>query len=215
MRQAAFLIFLAAACAASAAPLERDLGRGLAYRRVHRMPADLIEASPPGNHPCVLDIRFVKGDSADATVLLGWLRAHAGPKTPVILLANASTGRRLLETLDSPDSVNGLVIIGPAAPDFVPDIALTVNAYADRRAYDALEKGATIESLTVEKIVKARVDEDKLDREHLPDSTLPDDVAPADPTAPDESQSAGPPIDAVLSRAIQLHRSLLALKRLP
>ena len=44
--------------AAVAAPLTRDLGRNLAFYRIHSLPADL----PPNDgrkQPCVLDLRYV------------------------------------------------------------------------------------------------------------------------------------------------------------
>jgi len=62
-------------------------------------------------------------------------RAHA-----IFLLANRDTSPELLAPLASPDAVAGLVILGAASPDFEPDIALAVDAKADRRAYDAFEK---------------------------------------------------------------------------
>jgi hypothetical protein len=200
------------ASAACAAPLERDLGEGLVYRRVHELPGDLPGAASIGAHPCVLDLRFVKGDAVDAAILLGWLRGHAGPKTPVFLLANAATSRHLLEPLDSPDAVNGLLIIGPSFPGFVPDLELAVPAAQDRKAYDALEKGAPIASLLTEEVRKNRVDEEKLDREHLPDSAAAEDDA--EPAAPPAPAAPAPPIDVVLRRAVQVHRSLLAMRRI-
>ena len=105
-----------------------------------------------------------------------------------------------------------LVVLGPAARDFEPDISVPVSPSAERRAYDALEKGAAIDSLVTEKVEKTRNDEERLDREHLEDGAPPDEGG-------ETAQANSPPpapslIDPVLQRAVQLHRALLALKRL-
>jgi hypothetical protein len=199
-----------AAVRVPAAPLQRDLGLNLAYLRVHALPADLPAPGAVGKRPCVLDIRFVHGGRADGAMLLAWLKAQAGARTPVFLLANRSTSGALLSPLDSADAVVGLVILGPAAKDFAPDIALPVTPEVDRRAYDALEKGASLDSLVVETLDKPRDDEAALARSHLSDGD-------ADVAAPASTPAAQSPplIDVVLQRAIQLHRSLLALKRIP
>ena len=208
------LVLALAAPGLRAAPLERDLGRGLEYFRVHRLPGDLPADAAVGDHPVVLDIRYVPGDARDGRDLLAWLRRHAAIRHPVFLLANPETGPSLLAPLDSPDAVIGLIILGPAAPDFSPDIALHVSPAVERRAYEALEHGASVRSLTVDIPVKSRQDEAMLDREHLPDSALPDLEDEADQAGPAPS---GPPplIDAVLQRAIQLDRGLIALRRIP
>jgi hypothetical protein len=163
----------------------------------------------------VLDIRYVQGGADDAGVLLAWLKFHAGPRTPVFLLANAATSPALLAPLDSPDAVAGLVILGSAAPRFSPDIALKVTPERERRAYEALEKGTPVDSLIVEVLKKPRVDEEKLTREHLSDSAVADDDSDSDePAAPQPGEAHPQLIDPVLQRAVQLDRALLALKRL-
>lgn len=201
-------LFLLACAAARAAALERDLGMGLIYRRIHALPADLPADDSIGRHACVLDLRFAQGDTAAATALAGWLKFHAGRKTPVFVLANSRTSPSLLAPFASQTGMPGLVVIGPKGSAFEPDIAVPVAAETDRRAYEALEKGATVESLTVDSREKSRYDEAMLEREHLPDSALADD--------PDKDKPEQPPplLDILLQRAIQLHRALLALKRL-
>lgn len=216
MRRRALILVLAAAAAAGlrAAPLERDLGAGLLFFRVHRLPGDLPSAEAVAGRCVVLDVRFVRGDARAGADLFAWLRLHAGLRHPVLLLANQETGPALLTPLDSPDAVTGLIILGPAAPGFTPDIALDVPAGVDRRAYDALERGATVASLTDDTPVKTREDEAMLVREHLPDSAL-DDADDDSGQAPADKPAPTPPlIDAVLRRAIQLDRALLALRRI-
>ena len=207
------LLFLSAVLAAGlrAAPLERDLGQGLAYVRVHALPADL-PGGPGAGHPTVLDLRYVHGGPAEAAGLLAWLKQHASPRTPVFLLANGGTSPELLAPLGSPEAVNGLVILGPAAPGFDPDLAIAVTPEAERRAYDALEQGAPIDSVVVARSDKVRNDEAMLAKARLADSAEEDDSP-----KPEEKPKPAPPpqvIDPVLQRAVQLDRSLLALKRL-
>jgi hypothetical protein len=206
-------LFALLVCTAAAGPLERDLGLGLAYRRVHVLPADLPSAGSVRNHPCVLDIRYVHGNAEAGNLLLAWLRFHAGPHTPVFLLANAGTSSELLAPLDSPDAVAGLVILGAAGPDFTPDVALKVAPEAERRAYDALEKGASTDSLIVQEVDKPRIDEEKLNREHLSDSSIGDEEE-GKPASPAPGPRPAPLIDVALQRAVQLHRALLAMRRL-
>ncbi len=208
------ILLCCASAGLRAAPLERDLGRGLLFFRVHELPADLPAANAVGNHPVVLDLRYVPGSARDGQALFSWLKLHASLRHPVFLLANPETGGDLLDPLNSPNAVIGLIILGPAAHDFQPDIALSVPPAIERRAYDALEKGATVASLTEDNPVKSRQDEAVLEKEHLPDSALPDLEEDADQPAA-RPNAPRPLIDAVLRRAIQLDRTLLALRRIP
>ena len=206
------LAFLGAAVAAPAALLQRDLGQGLTYFRVHHLPEDLPAASNAPGKPCVLDLRYVPGDAAGSARLVRWLKARATPRTPVFLLANQDTGAALLAPFSSADAIAGLVIIGAGAPGFAPDIALPITPPEDRRAYDALERGITVAALLNDAPDKVRNDEARLAKEHLQDGELSDLPADADTAA--AAKTPPPLIDAVLQRAIQLHRSLLAMRRL-
>jgi len=209
----ALLLLLAAACAGNAvpAPLTRDLGHGLAYVRIHSLPGDL-PAVPGG--AWILDLRYVAGGPAADGPLASWVASHSGRRTPVLLLANSRTGPDLLAGLGPRDSIPGLVILGAAGPGFQPDLAVSVAPETERRAYDALEKGAPVDSLVTEAADKPRDDEAMLAREHLPDSALGDDSGPAPAGA--AARAAPPPqlLDPVLQRAVQLHRALAALGRL-
>jgi hypothetical protein len=82
-----------------------------------------------------------------------------------------------------------------------------VSPEDDRRAYDALEKGADVQSLLSDYPAKPRIDEAYLEKEHIADSDSPE--IPTDKPLP-----ARPLVDAMLQRAVQLHRGLLALKRI-
>ena len=128
---ALFLFILTLVAPARAASLERDLGHGLAYHRIHQLPADLPPADPARRQPCVLDLRYVHPD-ADAIpsagqTLTAWLKFHATPRAPVFILANADTSAALLAPLTGHDASGSVVVIGPAAPGFAPDIAVRLS----------------------------------------------------------------------------------------
>jgi hypothetical protein len=203
-----------AACLAHAAPQARDLGLGLLYRRVLSIPADLPPAGEVGGHPCVLDLRFADGNRTAAGALAAWLRAQCSPATPVFLLANAGTNPLLLAWPTGPVPFRGLVVLGPASPGFKPDIAIEVSLETDRRACAALDKGAALASLIDNAVDKPRNDEARLAREHLSDSASGDDDDGGADLQLDRPEPPRPLTDAVLRRAVQLHRALLALKRL-
>jgi hypothetical protein len=204
------LVFLFALVAAQAEPLTRDLGQGLAYYRIHRLPADLPTAETARRQPCVLDLRYVRAEAEAASALAGWMKFHATARTPVFILANAETSLALLTPLTSRTSSASVVILGPVSAGFTPDIALKISPDAERRAYDALEQGASVAALLNDSPDKARNDEARLARDQR------GDAAPDDEAASRESKPAppAPVIDAALQRAVQLHRTLLALKRL-
>jgi hypothetical protein len=199
---------------AFSSPSIRDLGLGLAYARVHALPGDLPTDGALAGRACVLDLRYVKGGVPEADALASWLALRCGQHTPVLLLANASTSGRLLAGLRGPGGIPFLVILGAAAPGFQPDIAISVPPATERRAYDALEHGSPVESLTTVSIDKPRNDEAMLEREHLPDSALGDDGGAAQGDQADHPAPPPPLIDAVLQRAVRLHRALVALRRI-
>ncbi len=184
----------------------RDLGQGLSYYRVHELPGDL--PSPPLGRPgpCVLDLRFAKADEIAASALRAWVRFNVSAHSPIFVLENAATSPSLLAALTGSGPA-GLIVIAPESVGLGPDIRVRVAADADRNAYEALDKGAAIQSLLNDNPEKPRVDEAYLEKEHLADSEAPE-VAAAKPPPP-------PPIvDTMLQRAVQLHRGLIALKRL-
>jgi hypothetical protein len=110
-----------------------------------------------------------------------------------------------------------VVTIGPASNEFNADIPVNVSPQADRLAYDALAKGTPIEDLVAHKLDKPRRDEAELARQHTNGSADEDSEAPPPKTAATPAPPAieAPVTDLVLVRAVQLHRALLALRRLP
>ena len=216
------LLFLSALAVASAASLDRDLGHGLAYHRVHQIPADLPTAENARHQPCVLDLRYVTGDAEAAAALAAWLKFHATARAPVFILANSSTSSALVAPLAVPRPGASIVVIGGVAPGFTPDIALKISTDAEREAYDALEHGTSIKTLLAENTDKPRNDEAKLAKDR---ATQADYVAASDasetptPATSIADNTAKPPVpppllDAALQRAVQLHRTLVALKKL-
>jgi hypothetical protein len=110
-----------------------------------------------------------------------------------------------------------VVTIGPASSEFKADVAVDVSPQADRLAYDALAKGTPIEDLVAHKLDKPRRDEAELARQHNNGNSDEDVEEPAPkPAATPAAPAVDAPVtDLVLVRAVQLHRALLALRRLP
>jgi hypothetical protein len=110
-----------------------------------------------------------------------------------------------------------VITIGRASADTTPDITIESTGDEERRAYAALEHSSSIESLITENADKPRNDEATIMRARADpnggqtDTSSPDGVTPA-------GKKAEPPppllIDHALQRAVQLHRALLALKRI-
>jgi len=199
----------AAESAPAAPPKKRDLGRNLAYYRVHALPADLPATDTARKQPGVLDLRYVEADATAAAGLQAWVRFHATPRTPVFILANAATERELIRPWLGRSDSGSVVIIGPASRGFAPDIAVQTSAEDERRAYDALDAGAELSTLLTENPGKTRNDEASLSRDR---STEPAVNAPNGDAAKD--RVAAPPIDAALQRAVHLHRTLVALRKI-
>jgi hypothetical protein len=204
-----------------AAPLVRSLGRNLVYLRVHTLPDDLPAAISSPQHPVslVVDLRFVQAGDKAVRAFAAWLKFQARPATPVIVLINAQTSPALLAPLDDAVSPPGVVSIGPAAATIKPDIALALTAEADRLAYEALEHGTPVEELITPRLDKTRHDESTINKERVTgaaDDEESDFIEAAPPPPAKAAEPVAPvPFDAVLQRALQLHRALLALRKIP
>ena len=214
------LVLAVGATTAPAAPLTRDLGLGLTYHRAAALPGDLPSPDPARKDPCILDLRYARGDSAAGIALAAWLKFNASARTPVFLLVNADTSPAALAPLAARLPAPGLIVIGPAAAPLTPDLALQITPAEERRAYDALAAGAAVESLLTHSPEKVRHDEARLARDHrgqtapTPFAQPADDPAPEPPTAEMPSQPAAPLVDLALQRAVHLHRSLKALRKI-
>lgn len=210
----------------ASAPL--DLGQKLTYVRLRRLPEDATILAAAWSQPTlIVDLRYPAGNAAQ--FLPADLPTRPG-STPLFVLVGPATPIGALAALR--DRAPALITLGLAAPRRPPDIALAVTPEADRRAYDALDSGASLEALLSEKIAKTRFDEAALANEHIrgaereegigSSGDTPTDAPPASVTPP-ATPAASPapaaipaePKDVVLQRAVQLHRALLALGKLP
>jgi hypothetical protein len=199
-----FVGWLLLSTVALAAVPERELGSGLFYVRVKALPADLPPQAGPRAAPTVLDLRYVRAEAEAAATFADWLKQRATPRTPVFVLANSETAPPLLKVLAGHERGTGIVVVGIAGTDFRPDVPVKASAAEERRAYDALEKGAVLAALLADNPTKVRNDEASLTRERPAEP-------PADPAA---AKRETPPIDLTLQRAVHLHRALVALKKI-
>ncbi len=203
------LLSLAAFALAPRAPAgapARDLGLGLSYYRIHELPRDMPGADPAHPGACILDLRFARAGEGDAARLAAWVRRAASQRTPIFVLENAMTAASLLAAVPG-NGPTGLIVLAPLSARIGPDIAVAVSPEADQQAYAALEAGSPVDSLLRDYPDKPRIDEAYLEKEHIADSDAPD--IPTDKPLPPR-----PLVDAMLQRAVQLHRGLLALKKI-
>jgi hypothetical protein len=199
-------LLAAAAATTVRASIIRDLGLGLTYYRIHELPTD--QPSPPSGRPgaCVIDLRYAKSDEGSAAALRAWVRFNVSAHSPIFILENSQTDPALLAALPA-NGQAGLFVLAPASARIAPDFSVHVGEAQDRKAYAALEKGADISTLLSDYPDKPRIDEAYLEKEHIADSESPD--VDTDKPAPPR-----PLVDAMLQRAVQLDRGLLALKKI-
>lgn len=191
----------------AAAPL--DLGQNLTYVRLHGRSDDVPALAAAWSKPAlVVDLRYPTADAARC--LPGDLPARPLP-APLFVLVGPATPAPALDALRQ--RAPALITLGLPAPGLTPDIVLAVKPEDDRRAYEALDSGASIASLIEEKHATQRFDEASLlhERAQGPGAA---NTAAADAPAAAAAQPAEPQ-DVVLQRAVQLHRTLLALGKLP
>ena len=188
---------------AGAAPVEQELGSGLVYVRVHKLPADLPSTREGPAPACVLDLRFVEADPEAATAFGAWLKFRAAPRSPVYVVVNAGTSSALLRTLRTNPPIAGMISIGGSGGPFGPDSVVRVSPEEERKAYDAFESGVAMTALIADQPNKVRVDEASLAKERPAERV---DAAAA-PRAPHL-------VDAAVQRAVHLHRSLQAFKKI-
>lgn len=207
MKRAALLLALLLGGFASlhAAALEHDLGQGLKFFRIREFPADLPLMEKSGKPlPCVVDVRYARGDSESARAFEAWLRSRAQPRVPIFVLANSGTAADVLRVLAQREVGGGVVLFGVPSRNLKPDVVLKLDFGNERLAYDAMERGSSLTSLLTDNPGKARNDEASLSRDRL-----------AEASAEAASKESPPPVvDVALQRAVHLHRSLVALKKI-
>jgi hypothetical protein len=196
-----------AALALSAAPLPaaNDLGQGLTYLLPVANGSGLL-ALPPGS--LVLDFRQVKFSNREMAAWLDAIRARPAGQQVCFALISPATPAPMLAALAV--GVRGCITVGRAAPAFQPDETVATDAASDGRAIALLAGGARPADLLLENATKVRHDEVELGKAHAAGQEPPDEDEDLKAEAP-----AASPIDRVLQRAVQLHRGLLALGKLP
>jgi hypothetical protein len=186
-----------------ATPVGQELGNGLIYVRVHKLPADLPSTREGPAPACVLDLRFVEADQEAATAFGAWLKFRASPRSPVYVVVNAGTSASLLRTLRTSPPIAGMISVGGPGGPFSPDSVVRVSPEEERKAYDAFENGVAMTALIADQPNKVRVDEASLARER-----------PAGPVDAAATPRAPALVDVAVQRAVHLHRSLQAFKKI-
>jgi hypothetical protein len=214
-----------------AATIEHDLQQGLAYLRTGDLVADLaIVEKTLGSHPAlVLDLRHATADDESAATLGRLLsRPPATTHFARFILVSRNTAPALLKQLASP--YPSVVILSAKTEGLTPDISVGTTPEDDVLAYEALASGVALDKLLSGSTPqKARYDEATLVRDHANGGNSngrhqPDDEPETEPATSEQSSATAPvatvekpatqPVDRVLLRAVQLHRTLLALKKL-
>lgn len=207
---------LALAMLAARAAEVRDLGEGLGYLRLRDIDGEAFSV-PAG--PLVVDLRQATQAGSAGVDRLRGLLGTPGVRFVLVSESTAPTVVTFLQTR----APTVLTIGGIGASD--TDIRVSVSAEDDRRAFAALEQGASLADLATPSLVKARRDEAAILRARRTGNRPPDGppsptgppagaTPPTPPAAPAEAAPAPAPSDPVLQRAVQLHRGLRALKRL-
>ena len=226
------LFFSLSVAPALHAAIEKELGQALAYVRLTNVGADAIIAfdTIERRPALVLDLRSLKTANGFAEALQAALAKPPAPHAVRIILFNATTAPALIAAIT--ETLPSVITIGPRSAATSVDIAVAISDEEDRRAFDALGTGTPLEKLINNLQEKPRYDEAKLVHDHANGVTPPEAAMPADaeddsvvtepgaeqpaaekPSA-DATKKPAPLIDLVLERAVQLHRSLLALKKL-
>jgi len=223
-----FLVFFLVLPLGLRAAIEKDLGQALAFFRVTNAQADqaslidTIEQRPA----LVIDLRGLTCEPDFVAALYTALAKTPPPHAVRIVLINTATTQSLIAALDD-DALLSVITLAPRTPNFASDIVIATTSEEERLALEALSNGAPVEKLIGDTRDKRRYDEAKLVHDHTNGITPAEDEIPPDaeddtvttepakkkPTVADK-KAEPPPRDLVLERAVQLHRALLALKKL-
>jgi hypothetical protein len=211
------------------AAVEKDLGQSLAYFRVTDARADqggLVDTI--ARRPMlVIDLRGLASEADFVTALHAALAKPPAPHAVRIVLINSTTATSVVAALDD-DALLSVITLAPRSPGLAADIQTTTTIEEDRRALTAFANGTPVEKLIDDTRDKRRYDEAKLVHDHVNGITPASDELPADAdddavtsepakekkTNGTEKKAEQPPRDLVLERAVQLHRALLALKKI-
>ena len=190
-----------------------ELGEGLAYLCPADPVADLrLFAGRIPVGPLVLDLRRVTFTAEDSRAWLAALPGLPAGKTICIVLISPTTPPDLLARFAA--GLPGCLTIGRVANGCHPDVAVATTADAEQRAIAAYAAGTPLATLIAAASDKPRHDEAELAKDHAAGKT-PAGEADSPAAVALKPPQAGPAFDAVLQRAVQVHRGLLALGRLP
>ena len=215
------LSFVASIHAATTSNLRTDdLGQGLTYLR----PATdgkmdgVIPLKTISTGSVVIDLRYFSSDE-NADAWLAAIQTFTAPRRLCMVLISPETSPALLAGLSS--ELPGCITVGRTSPALGANILVETSAATDRKVWDAIGQGTSLAKLITENADKPRYDEAVLAKEYAAN----EDPAPADDDTgtpapatktkePKKPTAPAPLIDTVLKRAVQIHRGLLALRRL-
>jgi len=209
-------------------PQARDLGEALSYFRVTHLAKQLPDIRDAlEKHPAlVLDLRGAAGNlDASRAFRAALVPAKSGAHVARFVLINAATAPAIAFALGGgidASGVPGVLVIAPASADVPANVKAPGSADDDTRACEAIAQGAPLYTLINHQPDKPRNDEAALMREQNGEAQqgagAADTAASGTTSAvsPSASPSAPPPplTDSVLQLAVQIHRSLVALKKL-
>lgn len=202
---------------AEASPNQADLGEGLGYVRIMRVPEDLpsTRQGTPERNALVLDLRDAATDQSQTRTLLAYVKSQVKAERPSLILLNDGTTPMLREMLME-TAWPALITLAPARVKFHPDITVDTSVEEDRSASLALAEGINPAELIQTKQTKDRWDESSLTKDHQDGGSGVGPQPPEPKGKLDEMQTkAFTPKDQVLARAVQIHRGMIALRALP
>lgn len=200
-----------------------SLGEGLFYFRVTSLPGQLtaMRAALAKHSALVIDLRGVSTNISAAQALRTALLPTSGKaKVARFVLINDATASVVLLALGGGlpgNNLPGVLMIAPSNAAVLADVKALGSAEEDKRACEAAANGTPLEKLINYQPDKPRYDEAVLVREHAGELPPEADAADANPVEnPDSKKTAQerPLTDSVLQVAVQIHRALLALKKL-
>ncbi len=210
------LLALSADLRAATAPAGRteDLGQGLTYVLPAAGNAEspaLLKAATTGH--AVLDLRYFTPGERTSDWLAA-IKTFVAAKRVCLVLVSPETDPALLAVITV--GMPGCITIGRSSPALNVAIAVNTPADADRKAWEAIGHGTAPEKLLNPAVDKPRYDEAVLAKEHAADlnGDAPPEEAPPPAEKPKSEKKTAALTDAVLARAVQIHRGLLALRRL-
>ncbi|MBL9216631.1 MAG: hypothetical protein JNG83_14225 [Opitutaceae bacterium] len=214
MRPAAALLALLVLAGHAGATGTADLGQGLGYLRVRAVDAAALRPAADGAAALVLDLRQATAAADAPADLAAVLAARSAAGAPLFVLVGPETPQSLAAVLAAPPTQ--VLTLGPAGARPEPRVIVQSDPDADRRAYDAYDRGTPLAELLSGRVEKERFDEATLVQEFRSGNPAPEPPPAPDPTAPPLAGApakAAPLTDRVLQRALHLHRALLALRR--